>query len=188
MTKKCKRKECGQEFRQYWGKLFCNSECGRKYHQDIARKAREAKLLNDFIEKFKRKPVRNELEEYKNLRNVVRVDKKCSECGDEMKEVTLQRLYCNSNCQNKAFKKRNKGLQGPTEYYGDGYITTTELWLSGDSGMDSISRGARGILAIKLPVKEVKDKSNLISLRDWYLENGIEMTGNLKSVCAINRI
>lgn len=188
MIKKCKRKECGQEFRQHSGKIFCSNECGRKYHQDRARGAREAKLLEDFLKEFKRKPAKNELKEYKNLRNVVKVDKECDECGTVMKGVSPQRLYCSSNCQNWAFKKRNKGLRGPTEYDKDGYVVITELWLSGDSGMDKISRGARGILATNLPVKVVEDKSNLINLRDWYIENGIEMTENLKAVCYVNKI
>ena len=188
MMKKCKRKECGQEFRPHSGKIFCNSECGRKYHQDMAKDTREAKRLEDCIKEFKRKPVRNELKEYKNLRNVVKVDKECAECGTVMKGVSPQRLYCSSNCQNLSFKKRNKCLRGPTEYDKDGYVVITELWVSSDSGMDKISRGARGILAIKLPEKVVEDKSNLISLKNWYIENGIEMTENLKAVCNINKI
>jgi len=147
-------------------KIYCSGVCQRIMYRDKKMKLDEQQFNNAFRDKYGVEPREFEREYYK-------VHKKLRQIPPEIDNFIDLRISDN--------RKRRAEIAKSVRSNNEVYEVAYKNWIG-------LSKVARAIMAEKIPIRKIADKTNLIALKDFLERNEIEPTGNQKALFYINQI
>jgi len=147
-------------------KIYCSSLCRSRAIKVKARSLAWDEFNNAFRDKYGVEPREFEREYYK-------VHKKLRQIPPEIDNFIDLRISDN--------RKRRAEIAKSVRSNNEVYEVAYKNWIG-------LSKVARAIMAEKIPIRKIADKTNLIALKDFLERNEIEPTGNQKALFYINQI
>jgi len=147
-------------------KVYCTEICASRARKQKLKNLNDEDFTKVFREKFNREPSWFEREFYLVKKYFREIPEEITSF-EELRKVDYK----------KRLEERDRSIRSTKEVLEVAYPT----WRS-------LSKVTRAILMERIPLKKVKDTSNLINLKDWYVSNNLEMSSNLKALLYVNGI
>lgn len=147
-------------------KVYCTERCACRARKQKLENLNDENFNKAFREKFNKEPSWFEREFYLVKKYFREIPKEITSF-EELRRFDYK----------KRLEETDRSIRSTKEVLEIAYPTWRPL-----------SKVTRAILMERIPLKRVKDTSNLINLKDWYVSNNIEMSSNLKALLYVNGI